>query len=185
MADAPDLQGTLPSVITAVRRRLAAGGIRQVVVATTTGETGLRFCEALDSTASTLVCVAHHVGFRGGDSRDLLVEHERALRAAGVSVLMASHSLSGVGRSISQQFGGVTPVELIAHTLRLFGQGMKVCVEIAVMAADAGLIPTDEDVICVGGTGRGADTAVVLRPAHANHFFDLRIREVLCKPVEP
>jgi hypothetical protein len=59
---------------------------------------------------------------------------------------------------------------------------MKVCVEIAVMAADAGLIPTDCDVLCVGGTGRGADTAVVLRPAHMNHFFDLRIREILCKP---
>ena len=59
---------------------------------------------------------------------------------------------------------------------------MKVCVEIAVMAADAGLVPTDRDVLCVGGTGSGADTAVVLRPAHMNRFFDLRIREVLCKP---
>ena len=96
--------------------------------------------------------------------------------------MIATHSLSGVGRSISTQFGGATPVEIVAHTLRLFGQGMKVCVEIAIMAADAGLIPTDRDVICVGGTNRGADTAVVLRPAHANTFFNLRVREILCKP---
>ncbi|MFC2078298.1 hypothetical protein ACFLTM_05780, partial [Candidatus Bipolaricaulota bacterium] len=68
--------------------------------------------------------------------------------------------------------------------LRLFGQGMKVCVEIAVMAADAGQIPTDRDVICVGGTGRGADTAVVLRPAHMNAFFEARIGEILCRPTD-
>jgi hypothetical protein len=61
---------------------------------------------------------------------------------------------------------------------------MKVCVEIAVMAADAGRIPTDCDVICVGGTGRGADTAVVLRPAHSNSFFDLRVGEILCRPAD-
>ena len=169
-------------VIDAVLKRLAAGGIRHVVVATSTGETGIRFLEALAGRGVSLVCVTHHAGFRTGDDRDLLSEHAATLRAAEVPIVLATHVLSGIGRSISSQFGGTTPVELIAHTLRLFGQGMKVCVEIAVMAADAGLIPTDEDVISVGGTGRGADTAVVLRPAHANRFFGLRIREVLSKP---
>jgi len=171
------------AVVEAVAERLQAGGIAYVVVATTSGKTGVRFAEALRDRDGDVVCVTHHVGFKGGDETQLEPEHAEAIRAAGGKVLTTSHALSGVGRSISKGFGSVTPVELIAHTLRLFGQGMKVCVEIAVMAADAGLIPTERDVICVGGTGRGADTAVVLRPAHANSFFDLRIRETLCRPI--
>jgi len=172
----------MDAVMDAASRRLEAGDIRYVVVATSTGQTGVRFLDALAGRDVQLVCVTHHAGFGEGDELDLVPEHAAVLRAAGVPLFVGTHALSGVGRSISSQFGGATPVEVIAHTLRLFGQGMKVCVEIAVMAADAGLIPTDRDVICVGGTGRGADTAVVLRPAHMNRFFDLRVREVLCKP---
>jgi hypothetical protein len=169
-------------VADAVILRLERSCVRHVVVATSTGETGTRFLEALAGRDVKLVCVSHHAGFGEGDDLDLVPEHAAVLRAAGVPLFVGTHALSGIGRSISAQFGGATPVELIAHTLRLFGQGMKVCVEIAVMAADAGLISTDRDAICVGGTGSGADTAVVVRPAHMNRFFDLRIREVLCKP---
>jgi hypothetical protein len=174
---------TTPDVIDCVLRRLEKGDVRHVVVATSSGVTGSRFSEALAGENAELVCVSHHAGFRTADLLDLEPEYASELREAKVPVLIASHALSGIGRSISTRFGGATPVEVIAHTLRLFGQGMKVCVEIAVMAADAGLIPTDRDAICVGGTGRGADTAVVLRPAHMNTFFDLRVREILCKPI--
>jgi len=62
------------------------------------------------------------------------------------------------------------------------GEGTKVCVEIVLMAADAGLIPVDKDVIAIAGTGRGADTALRIKPANAARFFDLKIREVLAKP---
>ena len=171
------------AVLDAVVGRLEAGGLAHVVVATTSGTTGVRFAEALRSRHVDLVCVTHHVGFKGGDDDQLEPAHAEAIRAAGGKILTCSHALSGVARSVSKSFGGASSLEMVAHTLRLFGQGMKVCVEIAVMAADAGLIPTDRDVICVGGTGRGADTAVVLRPAHANSFFDLRIRETLCRPI--
>jgi hypothetical protein len=57
-------------------------------------------------------------------------------------------------------------------------------VEITLMAADAGLIPTDQDIIAVGGTGSGADTALRIKPANAARFFDLRIREVIAKPAD-
>ena len=50
------------------------------------------------------------------------------------------------------------------------------------MAADAGLIRTDEEIIAVGGTRGGADTAVVLQPSNTHAFFDLRIKEIVCKP---
>lgn len=74
-------------------------------------------------------------------------------------------------------------MEVIAQTLKMFGtEGVKVAVEVAVMAADAGLVPTDREIIAVGGSGRGADTAVVMRAAHMNNFFDLEIREIIAKP---
>jgi uncharacterized protein len=56
-----------------------------------------------------------------------------------------------------------------------------VAVEVAVMAADAGLVPTDREIIAIGGSGRGADAALVLKAAHMNNFFELEIREVLAK----
>jgi hypothetical protein len=49
------------------------------------------------------------------------------------------------------------------------------------MAADAGAL-SGNDIIAIGGSGHGADTALVLKPAHQNNFFDLRIREIICKP---
>jgi hypothetical protein len=72
--------------------------------------------------------------------------------------------------------------EVIADALRIFGQGIKVVCEMAAMAADAGFVRTDEDIIAVAGSGRGADTAVVITPANTHDFFDMRIREILCKP---
>jgi len=72
--------------------------------------------------------------------------------------------------------------DIVANTLRILGEGMKVVCEIAAMAADSGLVRTDEDIIAIGGTGRGADTAVVLRPVNSNDFFNLKVKEILCKP---
>ncbi len=70
---------------------------------------------------------------------------------------------------------------LIANSLRLFGQGTKVAVEISIMAADAGTL-TGNDIISIGGTARGADTALVIKPVNQSNLFDMRIREIICKP---
>lgn len=171
------------AVIRCVSRRLSEGDLHHVVIASGTGETAAQLMTYIEDLNAQLVCVTHHAGFSGDDEVELEREYVSQLRKGGASILTASHALSGIGRSISKTFGGVTPVEMIAAVLRLFGQGMKVCVEIAVMAADSGVAPTDQDILCVGGTGRGADTAVVLRAAHMDRFFDLRIREELCRPV--
>jgi hypothetical protein len=100
----------------------------------------------------------------------------------GAKILTATHALSGVERAIRKKFATIMPLELVAHTLRLFGEGTKVCVEIAIMAADAGLIPVDREVIAIGGTGRGTDAALVMKPATASRFFNLEITEIIAKP---
>jgi len=171
------------AVVEAVRERRAELGIEHVVAASNTGATALALCEALKDAGVTLVAVGEHAGFRGGDQQDLSDEQRRALEEKGIKVLIGSHALSGVGRSVTNKFGGITHVEIIAQTLKQFGgEGIKVAVEVAVMAADAGLVPTDREIIAVGGSGGGADTAVVLKAAHMNNFFDLEIREIIAKP---
>jgi len=170
-------------VIEAVRRRREELGIEHVVVASNSGATALKLWDALQGTATTLISVAEHAGFHGGDAASLSDENRREQEQKGIEVLVCAHALSGVGRSITNKFGGISHVEIIAYTLRLFGsEGLKVAVEIAVMAADAGLAPTDREIIAVGGTGGGADTAIVLQAAHMNNFFDLEVREIIAKP---
>ncbi|MCK4364356.1 MAG: hypothetical protein KAW85_06105, partial [Candidatus Aminicenantes bacterium] len=97
-------------------------------------------------------------------------------------ILTCQHAFGGVGRAVRKKLGTYELEEIIAYTLRIFGEGTKVAVEIALMAADAGFISISEPCISVGGTGRGADTAILLKPAHAQNFFDLRIMEILAKP---
>ncbi len=180
--DHPGEQNT-EAVVEAVAKRRRELAIQHVVVASCSGATALKFHEALQGTGTTLVSVAEHAGYDGGDAPSISPEAKRELEGKGVAVLIASHALSGVERSVSTKFGGVSAVEIIAHTLRRFGtEGIKVAVEVAVMAADAGLVPTDREIIAVGGSGSGADTALVLKAAHMNNFFDLEIREIIAKP---
>lgn len=170
-------------VVKAVRRRAQELGIGDVVIASDTGETALKFWESLQGTGVKLVSVAEHAGYGGGDGISIDEDQKKNLERKGIKVLVCSHALSGVGRSITKKFGGISQVEIIAHTLRLFGgEGMKVAVEVSVMAADAGLIPTNREIIAVGGSGGGADSALILQGAHMNNFFDLEIREIIAKP---
>ncbi len=168
-------------VIDAVTVYIARSGLERVVVASTTGSTATKFAKALENKAK-LIVVTHHTGFSQEGAQRFDAEKRRNLELQGITVLTQSHVLSGVERSISRKFGGVSRVETISEALRsLLGHGLKVCVEIAIMAADAGAIPI-ADIVAVGGTGSGSDTAVVIRPAHMNNFFDARIREIIVMP---
>lgn len=179
--DRPGSENTL-AVAEAVQKRAKELGIEHIVIASNSGETTLKFWETLRGMGTRLVSVTGHAGFNQGDDISLSEEKRGALESKGIRVLMGSHALSGVGRSISRKFSGISHVEIIAFTLRQFGcEGIKVAVEVSVMAADAGLVPTDREIIAVGGTRGGADAAIVLKAAHMNNFFDLEIREIIAK----
>jgi hypothetical protein len=180
--ESPGPQNT-EGTIEAVKKRAEELGTEHIVVASTRGTAALKFAEALKGMDCTLVCVGEHSGFTGGDEQLMPDDVRQKLENKGMKVLICSHALSGVGRSISSKLGGITGTEIIAHTLRRFGtEGVKVAVEVAVMAADAGLVPTDREIIAVGGTRGGSDSAVVLKAAHMNNFFDIEIREIIAKP---
>ncbi len=154
-------------------------GLNEVVVASSKGETAYQALEIFNDFKVTVV--TYHSGFKEPFKNVMPADVLTALQKKASHIISGSHALSGIERSVAQKHSGIYPVLLIADTFRLLGQGTKVAVEIAVMAADAGAL-SGNDVISVGGTGRGADTALVVKPAHQNNFFDLRVREVICKP---
>ncbi|MFO7968099.1 MAG: pyruvate kinase alpha/beta domain-containing protein [Archaeoglobaceae archaeon] len=166
--------------------RARESDIKHVIVASSSGETATRALEIIDQKGLDvqLVVVTYHTGFLMEGEDSMPPEIENYLREQGVKFVRQSHMLSGVERSFSKRLGGTSRVEAVAEALRsLFGHGLKVCVEIAIMAADSSAVPLEE-VVAIGGRGGGADTAVVLRPAHMNTFFDLQIKEIICIPKE-
>lgn len=172
------------AVLEAVARRAKELSIRQVILATCSGRTASEALKRFDPELK-IIAVTHVTGFNEQNVQELSEENRRALRAQGVEILTCAHAFGGVGRGVRNKIGTYQVDEIMAYTLRIFGQGTKVAVEIALMAADAGLVRSGEDVISVGGTGKGADTALVLKPATSSHLFDLRVREVICRPANP
>ena len=166
-------------VLEIVKERVEKGGINQIVIATTSGATALKAMEFFSNVK--LVVVTHQAGFRAPGEMEIPAETIKTLQEKNVTVVTATHAMAGIGRAIRKKHGTWMIAELIAETFRVFGQGTKVCAEIVAMAADAGVITMD-DLIAVGGTGRGADTAWVIKPAHTQNFFDMKIKELLCKP---
>lgn len=162
------------------RQRADELAVSTILVASTRGETGMQAVKQFQG--YNVIVVTHSTGFAGPNLQEMVDESRIAVEAAGARVLTCQHAFGGVNRAVRKKLGTYLTDELIAYTLRIFGEGMKVCVEIAMMAADAGLVRVDEPCIAIAGTGRGADTAVLLTPANAQSFFDLRVMEVLCKP---
>lgn len=167
-------------VLRIARQRAEELGIKTLLIASTRGETAVQAMSVLQG--FRVICVSHSTGFREPDVQEFTEENQKIVRSQGGIILTATHVFAGVSRALRNKTSTTTIGDLIAAVLRIFGEGMKVVVEIAMMAADAGLVRTDEEVIAIAGTGKGADTAVVLNPITSQRFFDLRVKEILCKP---
>ncbi|MBX5320626.1 MAG: pyruvate kinase alpha/beta domain-containing protein [Candidatus Bathyarchaeota archaeon] len=154
--------------------------IRDIVVASTTGETGAKASKIFKG--YNVVVVTHCFGFQHPGENELKEEFRKEILQNGAKIFTGTHALSSVERAIRKDLGTTQALELIAHTLRRMGEGTKVCVEITLMAADAGLIPEDKDIVAIAGTGRGADTALRIYSANTARFLNLKIKEVIAKP---
>ena len=162
------------------KERADALNIKCVVVASSTGATGVKAAEKF--TGADLVVVAGAVGYGQPNKVRFKEENRAVIENSGGKVLFAGHAFGMVGRAVNKKFGTIQIDELVSHVLRLFSEGVKVGCEISCMAADAGLIKSGEETIAIGGTGGGADTAIVLVPTNTHTFFDSRILEIICKP---
>jgi uncharacterized protein len=162
------------------RKRALELNIKTIIVASTGGETGVRAVKFFKG--FKIVVVGHACGSRTPNVQEMSEKNISEIKAGGGYIVTAGHALAGIDRAIRRKFNTYEVSEIIANTLRTFSQGMKVAVEIAMMAADNGVARTDEEVVSIGGTGHGADTAVVLGPVNTQDFFDIAIKEIICKP---
>ncbi len=156
--------------------------VKQVVVASTYGDTALAAAELLEGSPVRLIVITHNYGFKEFGSHEMPVKTRDKLLAMGAKVYSGTMPFRNIGTSIQEKLG-YSQQDLIANTLRLFGQGMKVCVEIVLMAADAGLID-QENVLAVAGTVRGADTVALIKPQSSNRLFDMQVLDILAKPIK-
>lgn len=166
-----------------VRARAGELGVMEVVVPTTGGATGIMAPTALPGLKT--IVITHSCGYAQPGSTETPASALEEMRAKGARVHTATHAFGGVGRSVRKKFDTWQVEEIIAQTLKRLGEGVKVAVEVSLMAADAGLITPHREIIACGGTGHGLDTALVLKPTHAQTFFDLEILEIICKPRVP
>jgi len=165
-------------VVEIVYKRFKEGDIKSVVVASTGGHTAFKFARKMARETNLVIVSSQYEPFDP--------EKRKELESMGCKMVRHSHILSGLDRSISRKFSGVSHGEFLSEALRcLFGCGMKVAIECTIMAADSDAISV-EKTIAVGGTatqsGRGADCAAVVWPAHSDNFFDFRVLEILAKP---
>ena len=167
-------------VLHITRQRAEELGIKNIVVASTTGDTAVKAMDALKGLR--VIVVSHVTGLYEPNIQEFTEENRQKVETKGGVILTAAHAFAGLSRAMRHKHNMYLLGDIVADTLRIFGEGTKVACEVALMAADAGLVRTDEDIISIGGTSHGADTAIVLAPVNTHHFFDLKVKEVLCKP---
>jgi hypothetical protein len=183
--DKPGGEENTVKTLALARQRADTLGIKTFVVASTTGATAVKAMDALKG--CKVIIVTHTAGFLEPNTQEFTEENRKIVEGQGGIVFTATHALGGIQRALATAGSGRPPPshaigDIVAQALRVFGQGIKVACEIAAMAADAGLVRTDEEVISIGGTGRGADTAVVVKPDYVHRFFGMRVKEIICKP---
>jgi len=157
-------------------------GIKTIVVASSTGETGVKASEIFKG--YNLIVVSHVAWFKGPNVEEFSSENREKILRNGGKIVTATHIFGGIGRAIRRKFNTMQIDEVIANVLRLLGQGMKVACEIACMAVDSGYVKPGEEIISIAGTSRGADTAIVIKAANTHDFFETKILEIICKPLK-
>ena len=175
-------EGNTEKTLHAAKKRADELGIKNIVVSSTRGGSALAALDVFKG--YNVVIVTHEAGFREPGKIEMGDETVAEIKKKGGKVLTTVHAFGGVATAVWKKFNTLESGMLIANVLRMFGQGMKVTVEITIMAADAGLLPMDGDVVSIAGTGKGLDTAIVVKPAHSRELFDLYVKEIIAKPTK-
>jgi hypothetical protein len=162
-------------VLSIAKSRIREGDIKKVVLASTRGETAKAAVELFAGVGITLVVVPWQYGFKEVNKfpRELVSEIEDKGHLVHFGTMLF-HT--------TELYGSNTP-QVIANFLRTFGQGMKVCFEIAMMATDGGKVDIGEKILVIAGSGQGSDTAVVMTVFPSTRYKEMRLHEILCKPL--
>jgi len=161
-------------------------GIKDIVIASTTGTTAEKAAEFFDPKDYNIMVVTHAYYFVNSTTRQEFPEEKlNNLKELGLKFHIGTHSMSGIERGLRLKKEAWQFVDLLAKMLGYhFSQGVKVCIEISATICDAGLIPDlERDIIAVAGTGRGADTVCLIKPAPTSGFKNLKVKAILAKPL--
>ena len=169
-------------LITAVKDKLeVSDNINTILIASASGKSALKLYNAVGDDVK-IINVTHHMGFSGPNESDIDDDMIKELENIGIKTYYGIHAFSGAARGVTNKYGGYSPLDVVADTLRMFSHGIKVAAEISIMAADAGLIPVGEEIIAIGGRGHGVDSAVILTPVNSKDLFDLEFHEIITMP---
>jgi hypothetical protein len=174
--------GNTDDCVKAVLRYVKDHGKKHVVVASTSGKTAMKFYKALKGAGANLVIVTHSIGFKEPGRDEFDEEIRRQLSRARVPIHTGTILTHSLEKSLMDSFRGIYPGYLIAHTLRRFGEGAKVALEVVMEACDAGLVPEYDEVIGIGGTCQGSDTVLLIRSKPSKRFLELDVLEILARP---
>lgn len=170
-------------LIRAVRDKLeATDDIKRILIASSTGASALKLYGAVEEFGVEIINVTHNMGFSAPNEADISQEMIEKLEDVGIRTFIGSHAFSGAARGVTNKYGGYSPLDIVADTLRMFSHGVKVSAEISIMAADAGLVPVGEKIIAIGGRGHGVDTAVILTPVNSKDLFNMKFHEIIAMP---
>jgi len=172
-------------------------GIDTVLISSTTGYTAEKAVEVFKGSGLKLTVVTHSTGYRTKGVQMMSDETRAKLKEAGCDVVTCTDVLTGaVSAGVGRQRPALRdpqegrlpwivppPNVIVANTLRMFSQGVKVCAEIAMMAVDSYAIESGKKVVAVAGSHAGADTAMVLDASESSRIKDMKLHEVLCKPL--
>ncbi len=160
----------------------AEANIKKIVVASSTGETAVKLHQ-MAGDAVEIISVTYNAGSRFKTQVEQFNRNHEDLLQKGIRVVRGLHAFSGVEKGFSERYKtNLLPLNIVADTLRMFSQGVKVCVEITIMAAEHGFVTPEEEIVAVGGSGHGADTAVIMNPVFAADLFKAKIKALLCMP---
>jgi uncharacterized protein len=165
-----------------LKKAVSQGISKDVVVASTSGRNADTFFKALKGTDSNLVIVTHSANFKEENRDEFDPRVRQMLKENSVPVYTGTILTHSLEKSVMEKFGGNTTGMIIAGTLRRFGEGAKVCIEIVMEACDAGLVPEGAEVLAAAGTGHGSDTVMLIKSRPSKRFLDLEVLEILAMP---
>lgn len=163
-------------------KRAEKGKIKKIVIASSSGETGLKALKTFEGKDIQVIPIVLNAGSKYSGSTEWQ-KNQKELEKQGIKYVQGIQAFSGVERAITERWNTAGPVMILSDALRIPGEGFKVAIEISVMAADAGYVSPEEIIIAIAGTSQGADTALVVKPAYSHQFFDFAVREIICKPL--
>ena len=162
--------------------RAAHANINKIVLASSTGETAMKLHQMAEGSVE-VVSVTYNAGSRFQKAVEAFNENHEALLQKGIKVVRGLHAFSGVEKGFSEHYKtNLLPLNIVSDTLRILSQGVKVCLEIVIMAAEHGFIKPEEEIVAVGGSGHGADTALIMNPVFAADLFKAKVKALLCMP---